>query len=116
MKRLASLMVFAFVMIAARADAGLVEDADKSVDEEMKNERYAFCKKPRRPFFTEQQALCPLADEPGCEGFAEACKAPLAEQAKKDSSSSPFLDAIAPLLKALLYILVIATIIAMTRM
>lgn len=115
MKRIAPflfMLVFSTIF-SPIASADPVADADKSVDEEMKNERYAFCKKPRRPFFLDQQALCPLADEPGCEGFAEACKAPLGEQPKKDSSSSsPFLAAIAPLLKALLYILVVAMIVA----
>lgn len=105
------LAIVASLAIAGRADAGPVEDADKSVDEVMKDERFVFCKKPRKPLFNEQQDLCPLADEPGCEGFAEACKSPFAEQPKKESSSS-FLRALAPLLQILLYILVIAIVVA----
>lgn len=105
---IASAIAFAF---ALPAQAGPIEDADQSVDEVMKDPRFVFCKKPRRPFFNEQQDLCPLADEPGCEGFAEACKSPFAEQPKKEPSSS-WLQALAPLLKILLYILVIAIVVA----
>ena len=100
MKRLAPFLFT--LLLSATAFAGPVEEADKSVDEAMKDERFLFCKKPRKPFFNEQQALCPLADEPGCEGFAEACKSPFADKPKESTSYSPFLEAIAPLLKALL--------------
>jgi Domain of unknown function (DUF4129) len=69
--------------------------------------KYSFCKTPTRPLGARQQELCELATEiEGCEGFAAACHT---GEVPKDSSWLQRLgEWLAPIAKALLYLLVLA--------
>jgi hypothetical protein len=119
MKRVASTLLVALVPLVtpATVHADEATDAvDRSVDAAMKDGRYTFCKKPRTPLFDRQRDLCSLSDLEGCEGFAEACRAPLGESDPTGRSSSPkgsgLASMFAPLAQFLLYLLVAAIVVA----
>lgn len=117
MKRAALALVLVALASAPPARADDATDAvDRSVDAAMKEGRYTFCQKPRKPLFDRQRDLCTLSDVEGCEGFAEACRAPLgdADPARKSTSpSGSGLSAMfAPIAQVLLYLLVAAIVVA----
>ena len=89
---------------AVHRDTTEIDQSAKAAYEEGK---LTFCKNPTRPLGLRQQGLCELAPEiDGCEGFAKACNVnpPLKDLGWLER----LLTWLAPLGKALLYILVLA--------
>jgi hypothetical protein len=74
---LAASVGLAIVTLASGAHAKPTptDAAREDVKSALREGKYTFCTKPRRPMTPRQAALCPLADEiDGCKGFADACE------------------------------------------
>lgn len=97
----------------ARADEA-IDGPDRDVEAAMREGPYTFCKKPRAPLFERQRDLCSFSDVEGCEGFAEACRTAPGESLARGAKSggAEWLSALAPLAKALLYLLVVGIVLA----
>jgi hypothetical protein len=98
---------------AAKPPSPPAHDVD-AIDQTAKNAytdgKYAFCTDPSRPLGIRQQGLCPLAAETeGCEGLVKACN--LREIPKDRSWLQSMAEWLAPLAKALLYVLVLGIVV-----
>ena len=85
------------------------------VERAMSEGRYEFCSKPRTPLDARRRALCPLAERPGCEGFAKACR-DTTEPKPPERSWWDRLDLawLEPLAIALLYLFAAAVVLVIT--
>jgi hypothetical protein len=114
---LCALLVLSMVLgvsTRALAQPARTTDPRAQVEALRKESRFTFCTKPKSPLFGRQRELCTLASQvPECEGFATACGDPALKEAdKKESKSSDFGGVLGAIAKLLIWVLVIAVVVA----
>ena len=112
---LVALVMLLGITTGARAQPTRTVETRAQAEALRREPRFTFCKKPKRPLFLRQHELCSFASEiEDCEGFAAACNDPAAKEAEetKRPELGPFGRVLAMLAKGLVWILVIAVVLA----